>query len=131
SLLSRKKPNAFEIGITTRWHEDDVAGRILPEDYNGESGWIKCRDGCDWYVVCLPAEAEREDDILGRKMGERIWPEWFGEDHFRPFKLRPRLWSALYQQRPAPESGAFFEVDWFKPYTIRPKREILSVYGAS
>ena len=131
SLLSRKKPNAFEVGITTRWHEDDVAGRILPEDYNGESGWVRCRDGCDWYIVCLPAEAERDDDILGRKMGERLWPEWFGEDHFKPFKLIPRVWSALYQQRPAPESGAFFESAWFKPYTIMPRRETLSVYGAS
>lgn len=131
SLLSRKKPTAFEVGITTRWHEDDVAGRILPEDYNGESGWIKCRDGCDWYVVCLPAEAERDDDILGRKIGERLWPEWFTEDHFRPYKLIPRTWSALYQQRPAPETGAFFEAEWFKPYSIMPKRETLSVYGAS
>lgn len=131
SLLTRKKPHAFEIGVTTRWHEDDVAGRILPEDYNGESGMIKCRDGCEWMVICLPAEAERDDDILGRRLGERIWPEWFPEDHFRPFKLNARTWSALYQQRPAPESGAFFEASWFKPYTLMPKRETLSVYGAS
>ncbi len=135
SLLSRKKPTAFEVGITTRWHEDDIAGRILPTDYNGESGWIRCRDGCDWYVVCLPAEAEREDDMLGRKMGEVLWPEWFDPDgtgdHFKPVKLNPRTWSALYQQRPAPLTGAFFEAEWFKPYTLMPKREMLSVYGAS
>ena len=43
-LLTRKKQGAWEIGITTRWHEDDVAGRILPEGYNGESGDIACRD---------------------------------------------------------------------------------------
>ena len=49
-LLTRKKPKAFEIGITTRWHEDDVAGRILPENYNGESGFIQCRDGNEWYI---------------------------------------------------------------------------------
>lgn len=131
SLLSRKKPTAWEVGITTRWHEDDVAGRILPEDYNGESGLIKCRDGCEWMVVCLPAEAERDDDILGRKQGEILWPEWFTADHFRPYKLLPRTWSALYQQRPAPESGAFFEAEWFKPYTIMPDREMLNVYMAS
>lgn len=119
------------ISHNTRWHEDDIAGRILPEDYNGESGLIKCRDGCTWMVVCLPAEAEREDDILGRKMGERLWPEWFTEDHFRPVKLNPRTWSALYQQRPAPDTGAFFEKDWFKPYTLIPHRETMSVYGAS
>ena len=65
-LLTRKKPNAWEIGITTRWHEDDIAGRILPEGYAGESGWVDGRDGNRWYVVCIPAEAERADDVLGR-----------------------------------------------------------------
>ena len=108
-LLTRKKPRAFEIGITTRWHEDDVAGRILPESYGGESGFIDCRDGNRWYVVCIPAEAERDDDVLGRGKGERIWPEWFGEQHFAPFKRNARTWAALYQQRPAPEEGDYFK----------------------
>jgi hypothetical protein len=52
-----------------------------------------------------PAEAERADDVLGRAVGERIWPEHFGADHFTPFKHHPRTWAALYQQRPAPEGG--------------------------
>jgi hypothetical protein len=56
-LLTRKKPLAWEIGITTRWHEDDVAGRILPEGYDGESGFIDGRDGNRWYVVCIPARS--------------------------------------------------------------------------
>src|SRR6202044_2030013 len=53
-LMTRKKPAAFEVGISTRWHEDDIAGRILPNNYNGESGWVQGQDGNDWYVVCLP-----------------------------------------------------------------------------
>lgn len=132
-LLTRKKPNAFEIGITTRWHEDDPAGHILPEDYKGESGWIECRDGNTWYVVCIPAICEREDDILGRKLGDRIWPEWFPEDHFKPFMRQPRTWSALYQQRPSPETGDFFQGDWLKPWPgmKMPARESLHIYGAS
>lgn len=130
-LLTRKKPNAWEIGVTTRWHEDDVAGRILPENYNGESGWINGRDGNLWYVVCIPAEAERADDILGRKIGERVWPEWFGEDHFKPFKLNARTWSALYQQRPAPEDGDYFKAEWLRPYVQAPDIRTLRVYGAS
>lgn len=130
-LLTRKKPNAWEVGVTTRWHEDDVAGRILPEKYNGESGWIKGRDGNDWYVVCIPAEAENKDDILGRQVGERIWPEWFPEDHFKPFKLNARTWSALYQQRPAPEEGDYFKAEWFKPHTAQIDTNILRIYGAS
>ena len=44
-VLTRKKPHAWEIGITTRWHEDDIAGRVLPAGYAGEHGWIDGRDG--------------------------------------------------------------------------------------
>ena len=135
-LMTRKKPAGWEVGITTRWHEDDVAGRILPLNYNGESGWIKGQDGNDWYVVCLPAIAEREDDLLGRQIGDILWPEWFTEQHFAPFKLQPRTWSALFQQRPAPETGNFFQVEWLRPYgegtrTPMPNRDAMHVYGAS
>ena len=128
-LLTRKKPGAWEIGITTRWHEDDVAGRILPEGYNGESGDIACRDGNIWHVVCIPAEAERADDVLGRAIGERIWPEHFAADHFTPFKRHPRTWAALYQQRPAPEEGDYFKADWLRTVERIPPH--LRTYGAS
>lgn len=130
-LLTRKKPNAWEIGVTTRWHEDDPAGRILPEAYNGESGWIDGRDGNKWFVVCLPAECERNDDPLGRKIGERLWPEWFGPDHFAPFKRNARTWSALYQQRPSPATGDYFHAEWLKPYVTAPDRKTLNIYGGS
>lgn len=130
-LLTRKKPTAFEVGINTRWHEDDPCGRILPAEYNGESGWIKCRDGNDWFVVCLPAECERNDDPLGRQVGDILWPQWFTKEFFAPFKRNARTWNALYQQRPAPESGDFFQADWLKPYTKMPPRDTLNIYGAS
>ena len=130
-LLTRKKPDAWEIGITTRWHEDDIAGRILPEGYAGENGWLDGRDGNRWFVVCIPAEAERADDPLGRKAGERIWPEWFKPDHFTPFKRNPRTWSALYQQRPAPEEGDYFKAEWLRPVERVPPRDQLRIYGGS
>lgn len=138
-LLTRKKPRAFEIGVTTRWHEDDVAGRILPENYNGESGLIQCRDGNEWYVICLPAECERNDDILGRQIGDILWPEWFTKEMFAPFKRNPRTWSSLYQQRPAPDTGVLFKAEWLKSFeqnetTGMPLNyEIgdLNIYGAS
>jgi len=135
-LLTRKKPGAAEIGINTRWHEDDPAGRILPVNYSGETGWVKGRDGNDWYVVCLPAQCESLDDPLGRKIGDYIWPEWFPPDHFAPFKRNARTWSSLFQQRPAPESGDYFQADWLKPYgpselVKMPSRESLRIYGAS
>jgi predicted phage terminase large subunit-like protein len=117
---SRKKPDAWEVGIGTRWHEDEIMGRLLPEGYAGESGYLRCRDGNVWLVICLAAECERLDDPLGREIGEMIWPEWFGEEYWAEKRMNARSWGSLYQQRPAPEQGIFFQRDWFKRYTVLP-----------
>lgn len=131
-LHTRLKPEAAIILTVTRWHEDDLAGRILPEGYNGESGDILGRDGETWHVVCLPALAE-PNDILGRSVDEALWPDWFpadvllGERHVQG----ERNWSALYQQRPSPQEGDFFRRDWIRWYDDPPKKETLRLYGAS
>lgn len=113
---SRLRPGAPQVMILTRWHEDDPAGRILPEGWDGESGLFDGRDGRKWEVLCLPALADRKDDPLGRKIGETLWPEWFNMDHWAPFKRNPRTWSSLYQQKPTAEEGTFFKREWFKRY---------------
>ena len=125
---SRKKPEAWEVGIGTRWHEDEIMGRILPEGYSGESGFMKCRDGNIWYVICLPAECERDDDLLGRERGEYLWPEWFGEDYWLEKKVMPRSWASLYQQRPAPDQGLFFKRAGFVFEKVPPPVEELQIY---
>jgi predicted phage terminase large subunit-like protein len=109
-FCSRLIPGAPQVMVLTRWHEDDPAGRILPEGWDGESGWFNGRDGRRWYVVCLPAEADRADDPLGRALGESLWPEWFKPGHWEPFKVYPRTWASLYQQKPKPLQGDIFEV---------------------
>jgi predicted phage terminase large subunit-like protein len=81
--------------------------------------------------VHLPAEAFRDDDPLGRAIGERLWPEWFGPDHFTAAKTNPRTWSALYQGRPSPEEGEYFRSEWLRPYERHPALETLTLYGAS
>src|SRR5690606_65342 len=53
-VRTRLKPGGSIIIIQTRWHEEDLAGSILPIGYNGESGLIECRDGQTWEVICLP-----------------------------------------------------------------------------
>lgn len=128
-FLTRLKPRASQILIQTRWHEDDLAGRILPEGWAGESGMIECRDGKLWRVVCLPMVAERADDPLGRKPGDLLWPEWFTEQHIATPRRIPRTWASLYQQRPAPAEGIQFKREWFKFYTTPPPN--LMIYGAS
>ncbi|MGO1069309.1 hypothetical protein [Lysobacter sp. CA199] len=115
-FLTRLKPHASVILIQTRWSENDLAGGLLPKDYDGRSGIIRCRDGVDWEVLCIPAKAERLDDPLGRKVGEYLWPEYMPREHWAQHESKPRTWSSLYQQRPAPDSGIYFKRDWFEPY---------------
>ena len=119
TAMTRAKPSMWALIIQTRWHEEDLAGAILPTDYCGESGHILCRDGQTWEVLCIPAEAEGENDVLGRKTGEFLWPEWFPRDHWSTWRDNPRAartWAALYQQRPAPFSGIHFNREMFKMY---------------
>jgi predicted phage terminase large subunit-like protein len=115
-FCSRLIPGAPQIMMLTRWHQDDPAGRILPENWDGESGVFEGRDGRTWHVVCLPAIADRTDDPLGRKLGETLWPEWFSLDHWKPFQKNRRTWYSLYQQKPTPDEGTFFQKAWFKRY---------------
>jgi predicted phage terminase large subunit-like protein len=134
-LKTRLVPGGWIILVQTRWHEDDLAGSILPEGWAGESGPIRCRDGAIWDVLCLPARADRLDDPLGRKVGDYLWPEWFDREHWDQFERIARTWSALYQQKPAPETGDIFEASWLKTYERGPDFnawcETLTVYGAS
>lgn len=128
-FCTRLKPGGRQVIIQTRWHEDDLSGSILPLDWAGESGAVKGRDGRQWRVVCLPALANRSDDPLGRAMGEPLWPEWFSADHFAPFQKNPRTWSALFQQRPQPDEGTFFNRDWFRTWGKLPSP--VRYYGTS
>jgi predicted phage terminase large subunit-like protein len=134
-LCTRMKPDCWQVFIMTRWHEDDLAGRILPESYAGESGKITARDGTVWDVVCIPAQNDYTDpasDLLGRERGEYLWPGWFDPEELERIKNRPggeRSWSALYQQRPSPETGLFFQRRWLQHYQQRPRH--LQIYGTS
>jgi hypothetical protein len=127
-LRTRLLPDAWIILIQTRWHEDDLAGRLLPADYAGESGPIKCRDGEIWEVVNLPALAE-EGDPLGRLPGEALWPDFFSVEKLEIERIAQgtRNWSALYQQRPAPETGDYFLRDWIRWYDNPPPRDTLRI----
>lgn len=117
SFRSRRKPKAAIVIINTRWHDDDLSGRILPEDWEPRTGWVKARDGEWWYVINLPAIAEM-DDVLGRELGDGLWPEYIPQAHWEQDRrtLSPREWSAMYQQRPTPEGGQFFRKEWRLDY---------------
>jgi len=88
--------------------------------------------GDQWDIISLPALAEANDP-LGRGVGQPLWPEW--EDTANLERKRraigPRDWSALYQQRPAPEEGDYFKKEWLKPYDKAPARSTMRIYGGS
>lgn len=136
-FCSRLIPGSPQVMILTRWQQDDPAGRILPESWDGESGWFDGRDGRRWKVLCLPAVCDRPNDPLGREIGESLWPEWFGRatgdpmDHWRPFRSNARTWSSLYQQKPAPEEGTYFLRSAFKRFTEADLPPNLRYYGTS
>lgn len=113
SLLTRLEPDGAIILIMTRWHEDDIAGRILKE----EKGWE---------VINLPCEAE-ENDPLGREIGEPLWPEFgFNAEWIADMKTRigSRAWNALYQQRPSSAEGELLKRNWWKYYNELPQMAI-------
>jgi predicted phage terminase large subunit-like protein len=102
----------------TRWHEDDLAGRLLAkakEDPNADQ----------WVVLKLPARAEHVDrherDL--RKEGEALWETDFGDKVLTSIQasVGSRVWNALYQQRPSALAGNIIQKDWIKRYDHLPK----------
>jgi predicted phage terminase large subunit-like protein len=111
TLSTRLHDNASVIVIMTRWHEDDLIGRLLE------------RSPHDWHRLRLPAIAEDDNDLLGREKGEPLCAELgYGKKWAEAKKLEvgSRTWSALYQQRPAPASGTTFKRPWMQFYKVLP-----------
>ena len=105
ALLTRLTPDAIVVLMHTRWHPDDLAGRVLAkleEDEDSELGGLK------WKHLNLPALAE-ENDPLGREMGEPLWPKRYGLKRLLGMKAANEYdFEALYQQRPRKRGGQVF-----------------------
>lgn len=99
--------------IMTRWNEDDLAGRLIAAQAKG---------GDQWEKLDLPALSED---------GKALWPEKYSAERLGRIKaaIGPRDWTALYQQRPAPEEGTFFQRGWFKRHARKP--DVYNVYITS
>lgn len=128
-LKTRLIPGGSIMLIMTRWNENDIAGKILPENWNGESGDIVCKDGNTWRVVCVQAECETDSDPLGRKRGEYLWPEWFTKQHWDQFRANSRTWGSLCQQLPRPADGNLFKPDMIEVIDVLPAGRITWVRG--
>lgn len=108
-LMTRLEPGGACVVLMTRWHTDDLIGRILKHQ---QEGWLRLR---------LPALAE-ENDPLGRQVGEALWPSRFTESTLRETerKLGPYSFAALYQQSPVSAEGGLFKRAWFYPLVKEP-----------
>jgi len=116
---TRLSPGAPVILILTRWHEDDLAGRLLAAE-----------DGHRWTVVNIPAQADHkpelgETDPLGRQPGEfmesargRTLKQWLQ----RKVAVGARTWASLFQGRPTPEAGDIFKAEDFDGGPDQPRR---------
>lgn len=122
-LKTRLRPGSVVVLVMTRWHEDDLAGRLID------------RHPDEWELVNLPALAEGAD-LLGRSVGEPLLSPQSEEteadalarwDQLRA-EVGSYVWDALYQQRPAPPGGAVFKTDWWqhKPVPVSFDRIVTS-----
>lgn len=103
TAYTRLEPGGAVIIIQTRWHDDDLSGRLLKEEPE------------KWTVLSLPALAE-PGDLLGREPGEPLFPQRFNKEDLEDIKrtLGPYWFSALYQQKPQDDEGAIFKRAFFK-----------------
>lgn len=122
-LMTRAEPDSWAIGIGTRWHDDDLIGRILAAQTRGEPP-----GGYTWRVINLGAIAEPGDE-LGRAEGEALWESRWSRAALERKRagMDRYTWSALYQGRPTPIEGGMFKRTWIREAEIG--RETVTMHG--
>lgn len=128
SISTRIHPGAIVILINTRWHEDDLWGRLLDPAYGRP---------LPWRVINLPLECdethlEREGNPLSRELGEPLWPDRYGNEFVQERKAYPTSFNALYQGRPTSQEGNVLKREWWRYYDVLPPTasQLISVDAA-
>lgn len=107
---------SFQIIIQTRWHEDDLIGRLTdPSNAHYDVEVAK-----QWTYINIPAIMDDEGiaKALGKKVGEALWGERFPLallDTAR--RLNPTGFSALYMGKPTPPDGSFYKIEMLRGYS--------------
>jgi len=116
TLYTRLTPDGAIIVVMTRWHEDDLVGRLLKKEADEIAEGS--HRGEQWTVINFPALAE-SDDYLNRAEGEALWPEHgFDKERMEQIKIDvgSRVFNALYQQRPSAAEGNLLNRAWWRYY---------------
>jgi len=115
--------------IMTRWHEDDLIGRLSdPANPDYSSSEAK-----QWHKIDLPALCtDPDNDPLGRDFGDPLWPQRFNKTYLEGLRHRdPVGFSALYQCSPAPPEGIMFTKECLRTYQRHELPSNLRIYMAS
>ena len=117
-VKSRMEPGGGLILVMTRWHQDDLAGRVIAQLTEE-----KIIPDDQFEIINFPALAT-DHDILGRAPGEALWPWRYDEKALREIKMgmSDYWWNALYQGQPIPPGGRVFKRAWFGIIDARPAR---------
>ena len=120
TLLTRLAPGGAVILVMTRWHMQDLGGRLLKEAK---------ATGVKWEVVKFPASAEEDDDVLGRKKGDALWPWRYNKKALAKIKriqANGRFWAGLYQGNPEGDvEGALWKREtMIDPYRVAEAPEL-------
>lgn len=101
SVVRTRLENASVIVVHTRWHQDDLIGRLAKKE--------------GWQVINLPALAENDNDLLGRKQGEALWKEMYPATELHEVKteIGDFDFQAIYQGRPIPRGATLFGLEHY------------------
>lgn len=116
TAYTRLSPGGGVIAMCTRWHLDDLIGRLIDASVSGA--------GDKFHVINYPAIAEFDEQH--RKAGEALHPERYPVERLDAIRktIGSRDWAALYQQHPVPDGGGVFKADWIRRWnerTLPPK----------
>lgn len=116
-FLTRLHNNSSQLMLFTRWHQDDLAGRL----FNPKNEHYDEKEASEWTIICLQALKEEKtpfptamviDDP--REIGEALWPSKHSrKKHEKTKRTNPTTHASLNQQRPSPAEGNKIKREWF------------------
>ncbi len=114
TAYTRLAPGGGVLVIQTRWHDDDLTGRLLEKEKEKNEAGHKRRT--KWERVVYEAIASEDEKY--RKAGEALHPERYVLEELEEIKLDvgPREWVSQYQQKPVGDDGEYFKRSEFRYY---------------
>lgn len=150
TAYTRLAPNSGVLVIQTRWHDDDLSGRLIAKMQEQIKENAPKEEIDDWEIIEYPAMATQTEWLMPdgsihkgeeephqeayklRNSGDALHEKRFPMSRLKQIKrqLQPRHWSALYQQNPMPDEGEYFTKDMFRFAGALPPLHEMKIYAA-